>query len=105
MASDYNHLDDVPMSIRRNLPQSSPAFSIVTDTNSPEGVNQTQDPIRNPLGTCVMAAFLDGCFPAAPAQNSQREGTSNALALVWPRKCPIVCHASLRGPKLVLVAG
>ena len=37
MASDYNHLDDVPMSVRQNLAQSSPAFSIITDTHSPEG--------------------------------------------------------------------
>ena len=42
MASDSNNLDDVPMSIRQNLTQSSPSFSIVTDTNSPEGIHQTQ---------------------------------------------------------------
>ena len=42
MASDYNHLDDVPMSVRHNLAQGSPAFSIITDSHSPEGVPQTQ---------------------------------------------------------------
>ena len=42
MASDYNHLDDVPMSVRQNLAQSSPAISIITDTHSPEGAHQTQ---------------------------------------------------------------
>ena len=40
VASDYNHLDDVPMSIRNSLAQ-SPAFSIVTDNQSPEGLPQT----------------------------------------------------------------
>ena len=42
MASDYNHLDDVPMSVRHNLAQGSPAFSIITDSHSPEGVPQSQ---------------------------------------------------------------
>ena len=41
MASDYNHLDDVPMSIHNTLAQ-SPAFSIVTDNQSPEALSQTQ---------------------------------------------------------------
>ena len=41
MASDYNHLDDGPMSIRNTLAQ-SPAFSIVTDNQSPEALSQTQ---------------------------------------------------------------
>ena len=40
MASDYNHLDDVPMSIRNSLAQ-SPAFSIITDNQSPEGLPQS----------------------------------------------------------------
>ena len=59
MASDYNHLDDVPMSIRNSLAQ-SPAFSIITDNQSPEGLPQSQVMSPNapsiPLPTTAEAA-------------------------------------------------
>ena len=59
MASDYNHLDDVPMSIRNTLAQ-SPAFSIVTDNQSPKALSQTQVMSPNapsiPLPTSAEAA-------------------------------------------------
>ena len=57
MASDYNHLDDVPMSIRNTLAQ-SPAFSIITDNQSPEAIPQTHIQyvtIRNSTVTTPLA--------------------------------------------------
>ena len=45
--SDYNPLDDVPHSIRQSMvAQSSPAFSVITDSMTPEGPQQTQ--VMNP---------------------------------------------------------
>ena len=41
----YGDLDDVPRSIRQVLAQSSPAFCVVTDTASPEGVQQSHTSI------------------------------------------------------------
>ena len=43
MSNQYNPLDDVPWQIRtQNLLQSSPAFSVVTDSLSPERFPQSQ---------------------------------------------------------------
>ena len=43
MAPKYNPLDDVPHSVRQNLAQPSPCYSIVTDSGSADGPPQTQD--------------------------------------------------------------
>ena len=42
MAPKYNPLDDVPHSVRQNLSQPSPSYSIVTDSGSSDGHPQTQ---------------------------------------------------------------
>ena len=43
MSNQYNPLDDVPWQIRTQNPlQSSPAFSVVTDSLSPERFPQSQ---------------------------------------------------------------
>ena len=43
MASDYNHLDDLPMQIMRNLSSPVPShFSLVTATPSPNLVHNQE---------------------------------------------------------------
>ena len=45
--SDYNPLDDVPHSIRQSMvAQSSPAFSVITDSMTPEGPQQTHSVLQ-----------------------------------------------------------
>ena len=63
MAPKYNPLDDVPHSVRQNLSQPSPSYSIVTDSGSPDGHPQTQVMSPNapitPLITTAAAATAD----------------------------------------------
>ena len=40
--STYNPLDDVPHSVRQNISQASPSYSIVTDSSNPDGQQQSQ---------------------------------------------------------------
>ena len=57
MAPKYNPLDDVPHSVRQNLAQPSPCYSIVTDSGSPDGPPQTQVMSPNaPITPLIMTA-------------------------------------------------
>ena len=40
--SSYNPLDDVPHSVRQNISQASPSYSIVTDSSNLDGQQQSQ---------------------------------------------------------------
>ena len=42
MARQYSHLDDVPHSVRQALANASPAFSVITDSTTPETLTQSQ---------------------------------------------------------------
>ena len=51
MAPKYNPLDDVPHSVRQNLTQPSPCYSIVTDSGSPDGPPHSHPKPLNPSPT------------------------------------------------------
>ena len=63
MAPKYNPLDDVPHSVRQNLTQASPCYSIVTDSGSPDGTPHSQvmspNPPITPLIMTAAAASAD----------------------------------------------
>ena len=55
--STYNPLDDVPHSVRQNISQVSPAYSIVTDSSNPDGQHQSQVMSPNaPINPILMHA-------------------------------------------------
>ena len=69
MAQQYSHLDDVPHSVRQALANASPAFSVVTDSTTPETLMQSQVMIRpSDVNTTQLSA--GSILPPAPAAAS-----------------------------------
>ena len=69
MAQQYSHLDDVPHSVRQALAVASPAFSVVTDSTTPEALHQSQVMIRpSDVNTTQLSA--GSILPPAPAAAS-----------------------------------
>ena len=69
MAQQYSHLDDVPHSVRQALAGASPAFSVVTDSTTPEALHQSQVMIRpSDVNTTQLSA--GSILPPAPAAAS-----------------------------------
>ena len=65
MSRQYSHLDDVPHSVRQALAGASPAFSVVTDSATPETLNQSQVMSPNDVNTTQLSAA--SILPPAPA--------------------------------------
>ena len=68
MARQYSHLDDVPHSVRRALAGASPAFSVITDSTTPEAFPQTQ--VMSPSDINITQLSAGSILPPAPAAAS-----------------------------------
>ena len=76
MSNQYNPLDDVPWQIRTQNPlQSSPAFSVVTDSLSPERFPQSQ--VMSPNATQALQHAQQATSTFQHTQQQQSEGSAS----------------------------